>query len=45
MNKHAQEVLDSIIEDFVLCNGSREDLEAKAIFRLFLSASRIFLDR
>jgi hypothetical protein len=34
MNKHAQEILDSIIEDFALCNGSREDLEAKAIFRL-----------
>jgi hypothetical protein len=34
MNKHAQEILDSIIEEFALCDSSREQMEAKAIFRL-----------
>jgi hypothetical protein len=34
INKHAQEIIDSIIEDFALCDSSRENMEAKAIFRL-----------
>jgi hypothetical protein len=34
MNKFAQEILDSIIEEFALCDSSREEMEAKAIFRL-----------
>jgi hypothetical protein len=34
INKHAQEIIDSIIEEFALCDRSREEMEAKAIFRL-----------
>lgn len=34
INKHAQEIIDSIIEDFALCDSSRGEMEAKAIFRL-----------
>jgi len=34
MNRHAREILESIIEDFALCDTSREEMEAKAIFRL-----------
>ena len=34
MNKHAQEILESIIEEFALCDSSRQEMEAKAIFRL-----------
>jgi hypothetical protein len=34
MSRHVQEILESIIEEFVLCDTSRDELEAKAIFRL-----------
>jgi hypothetical protein len=34
MNKHAQEIIDSIIEDFAAGDGSREELEARSLFRL-----------
>ena len=27
MNKHAQEILESIIEEFALCDSSREEME------------------
>jgi hypothetical protein len=33
MNKHAQEIISSIIEDFAVGGGSREELEAKSLFR------------
>jgi hypothetical protein len=34
MNKRVQEIIDSIIEDFAAGNGSREELEARSLFRL-----------
>jgi hypothetical protein len=34
MNKHAQEIIGSIIEDFAVGGRSREELEAKSLFRL-----------
>jgi hypothetical protein len=34
MNRHAQEIIDSIIEDFAVGKRSREELEARSLFRL-----------
>jgi len=34
MNRDAQEIIDTIIEDFALRDSGREEMEAKAIFRL-----------
>jgi len=34
MTKYAKDILDLIVEDFALCDTNREEVEAKAIFRL-----------
>jgi hypothetical protein len=34
MTKYAKDILDLIEEDFALCDTNREQVEAKAIFRL-----------
>lgn len=34
MNKHAQKIIDSILQDFAACAQKNEELEAKCLFRL-----------
>ena len=34
MNRHAEEILKSILEEFATRDRQREDLEAKSIFKI-----------
>ncbi len=34
MSKHAEQILNSILEEFERCGKSNDELEAKSLFRL-----------